>query len=158
MQAPVAVAQSPLSQSSLAMYQRPPTAANDGAAPDAKPQRPLPAAEAAAPATEVVSLHGAAEIQAAAAAQQAPRGTAQMPEVFAEIWKDGMRIGRIYTDGQAVMSVNASGMVNGSGSAAIPFLRAQEVSRMVGGEVRLVDLQALKVAQTRSQLHAAYGA
>lgn len=151
----VSVAQSPLSQSSLAMYQRPGTPANDTSTAAHK-------AEAAplvtpAPATETVSVHPAAEAQALATASQTAAPAAQVPEVFAEIWKDGMRIGSIYTDGQAIMAPGSAAIAGGS-SGAVPYMRAQEVSRIAGGEVRYVDMHALHVAQTRSQLRAAYGA
>lgn len=110
------------------------------------------AAPAAAPDGEAVSLHSSAEVQAAQSLQQG--AASAQPEVFAEIWKDGMRIGSIYTDGRAVMAAGAGVPLGGGG---LPYLQAQEISRRVGGEVRYVDLHALHVAQTRGQLRAAYG-
>ncbi len=154
MQAPAAVAQSPLSQSSLAMYQQQGMPANDSSSPAAKPE----AQPTAAPQTETVSLHTATELQALGAAKQAAAAAGQPPEVFAEIWREGMKIGSIYTDGRATLAPSAAGIAAGPGGSSLPFLRAQEISRMVGGEVRYVDMQALHVAQTRSQLRAAYGA
>jgi hypothetical protein len=150
----VTVAQSPLSQSSLTTYQRPGTPANDGGT--SAPKAAAAPIAAPAPATDTVSVHPAAEAQALVAARQTVAPAAQLPEVFAEIWKDGMRIGSIYTDGQAVMSPGAAAIVGG-GSSTLPYLRAQEVSRIAGGEVRYVDLHALHVAQTRNQLRSAYG-
>ena len=154
MQAPAAVAQSPLSQSSLALYQRQGTAANDSSSAAAKTPEAPPIA---APQTDVVSLRTATELQAMGAAKQAATAAGQPPEVFAEIWRDGMKIGSIYTDGRATLAPSAAGIAAGPGGSSLPYLRAQEISRMVGGEVRYVDMQALHVAQTRSQLRAAYG-
>lgn len=157
MQAPVAtVAQSPLSQSSLAMYQRQGMPASDSAAPAVKAE--AQPADSQAAGTETVSLHTAAELQAMGATQQAASTAGHPPEIFAEIWKDGMRIGTVYTNGEAVMSPPSAGVTGGGQGSTMPYLRAQEISRMVGGEVRYVDLPALQVAQTRSQLRAAYGA
>lgn len=115
---------------------------------------PMPTAEAAAPAGEtgdVVSLSG----NAAAPAEAGERLPGPAAEVFAEIWKDGMKIGVVYTDGQAMLP-NVGGATAGNG--AMPaYMRAQQISQQVGGEVRLVNIPALQVAQTRAQLQAAYG-
>jgi hypothetical protein len=107
---------------------------------------PLPA-----PASDVVSLQsdGAAPAPVTSGLSRPP------PEIFAEIWKDGMKIGVVYTDGQAILP-NSGGATAGNG--AMPaYMRAQQISQEVGGEVRLVNIPALQVAQTRVQLQAAYG-
>lgn len=123
------------------------------AAPDAAP---LPAANAAvpapAPAGEVVTLHG----DGTAPAPVAGGAFVQPPEVFAEIWKAGMKIGVVYTDGQAVLPNSPEGTTAGNG-AMFAYMRAQQISQELGGEVRLVNIPALQVAQTRAQLQAAYG-
>jgi hypothetical protein len=145
----VAAAQSPLSQSSLPMYQQQTAFAAGG---QIATRTQAEAAPATKPEGEAVSLHTTAEIQASQSSQ--PAAANLQPEVFAEIWKDGMRIGSIYTDGRAVMAAGA-GIPLGAGG--LPYLQAQEISRRVGGEVRYVDMHALHVAQTRGQLRAAYG-
>lgn len=115
---------------------------------------PLPAANAAvpppAPAGEVVTLHADGPAPVASAS------FAQPPEVFAEIWKAGMKIGVVYTDGQAVLPNSPEGTTAGNGTM-FAYMRAQQISQEVGGEVRLVNIPALQVAQTRAQLQAAYG-
>lgn len=78
------------------------------------------------------------------------------PEVFAEIWKNGMKIGAVYTDGKAELSGAYGGTSLGNG-AMYAQARAEALSRQVGGEVRYVDVAALQVAQVRSQLRSAYG-
>lgn len=111
------------------------------------------APSAAVPETDTVSLQSPPP-----AAQQAP-AKSRAPEVFAEIWKDGKKIGNVYTDGTAIMPTTDAGIAAGSYfNAPMPYARAQEISRMVGGEMRVVDLKALQVAQTRNQLRSAYGA
>jgi len=105
--------------------------------------------------SDTVSLQGDAAIQAVSAAQNGT--SSQPPEVFAEIWKDGMKVGTVYTDGQAVLSNAPSGMTMGGNGAAFAYIRAEEISQQVGGEVRYVNIPALQIAQTRSQLRAAYG-
>lgn len=77
-------------------------------------------------------------------------------EVFAEIWKDGMRVGAVYTDGQAELSGAHGGKTLGNGPMYAQA-RAEELSRQIGGEVRYVDVAALQVAQVRTQLRSAYG-
>jgi hypothetical protein len=137
------------------MYQQQGMPASDSASPAVKTE----AQPSAAPATtDTVSLSAPGEQQAAGAAKQATAAIAHPPEVFAEIWKDGMKIASVYTDGQAVTSAASVGMAGIGQGSPMPYLRAQELSRMMGGEVKFVDLHALQVAQTRSQLRAAYGA
>lgn len=111
---------------------------------------------AVAPESETVSLHAPAQIEAVDQARAA--ALPHLPEVFAEIWKDGMKIGSIYTDGHADLSTLDASVAASLRGTPHPYLQAQEISRMVGGEIRFVDLQALQVAQRRSQLRAAYGA
>lgn len=77
-------------------------------------------------------------------------------EIFAEIWKDGMRVGAVYTDGQADLSGAHGGKTLGNGPMYAQA-RAEELSRRIGGEVRYVDVAALQVAQVRTQLRSAYG-
>lgn len=77
-------------------------------------------------------------------------------EVFAEIWKDGMKIGAVYTDGQAELADAYGGRTLGNG-AMFAQARAEALSRQVGGEIRYVDVAALQVAQVRTQLRNAYG-
>ncbi|HEX8986562.1 MAG TPA: hypothetical protein VF816_01270 [Rhodocyclaceae bacterium] len=148
----ITAAQSPLSQSALASYQHQAGFAGNGASPVAPTP---PSGEAAEPQqqSEVVSLHPAAAIEASRQTSAGPTA-----EVFAEIWKDGMKIGTVYTDGHAVLPNYSTGLVGGGRGPATAYLEAQAISRMVGGEVRFVDLPALRVAQTRTQLRAAYGA
>ena len=142
----VSAAQSSSSQSYLAMYQRQATSAGTASANPAT----APAAEAD---TETVSLH----VDAAAPSVAQETAAAPSAEVFAEIWKDGSKIGTVYTDGQAVLPALTTGHVAAGQGAGHPYLRAQEISRMVGGEVRYVDLPALQVARTRAQLRSTYG-
>jgi hypothetical protein len=115
-------------------------------------------ATAAAPALEadVVSLHGNATAQSGSTASNST--SAQPPEVFAEIWKDGMKVGVVYTDGQAVLPDRLGGTISSSNGAMFAYMRAQEISQQVGGEVHFVNMPALQVAQTRAQLRSAYGA
>lgn len=117
---------------------------------------PLPGTQAAvpppAPAGEVVTLHA----DGAAPPPTAGAGFAPPPEVFAEIWKGGMKLGVVYTDGQAVLPSAPTGAMAGNGTM-FAYQRAQQISQEVGGEVRLVNIPALQVAQTRAQLQAAYG-
>lgn len=101
--------------------------------------------------TDTVTLHGNAATGALNSTQDA--SSSQPPEIFAEIWKDGMKIGVVYTDGQAALG----GMSTSGSGAMVPYLRAEEISQQVGGEVRYVNIPALRVAQTRTQLRAAYG-
>jgi hypothetical protein len=119
----------------------------------------LGAAADAAPAAnqdgEIVSLH---DPKAAQAAVAAPAAAPPAPEVFAEIWKDGVKIGSVYTDGTATLPAHANGLTAGVHAGTRPYIQAQELSRIVGGEVRYVDLPALQVARTRNQLRTAYGA
>ena len=112
---------------------------------------PVAAAE-----TDTVSLHGATATQPTTAPQDS--GSGQAPEVFAEIWKDGMKVGTVYTNGEAALPAALAGMTVGSGGTTYAYMRAEEISRQVGGEVRFVNISALQVAQTRAQLRAAYAA
>ena len=105
--------------------------------------------------TDTVSLHGNTATQSAAATQNG--ASAQAPEVFAEIWKDGMKLGTVYTNGEAALPAAFAGMAVGSGGTTYAYMRAEEISRQVGGEVRFVNIPALQVAQTRAQLRSAYG-
>lgn len=122
------------------MYNRQPASA----AADHPPAKESETAAVATPETDTVSLRG----DAALVQDSTP---SQPSEVFAEIWKDGMKIGVVYADGQATLPSAA-----GNGAMS-PYLRAEEISRQVGGEVHYVDIPAFKVAQTRAQLRAAYG-
>jgi len=108
----------------------------------------------AAEATDSVSLHDHAAAPTPATAPGAASGPP--PEVFAEIWKDGMKIGVVYTDGHAALP-SMPGSMAASANARLPYLRAEEISQQVGGEVRYVNIPALQAAQTRAQLRAAYG-
>lgn len=137
--------------SSLPMFNRPatpdaPQAAANGESADVS----VPASSP----TDTISLHAPADAAALAQAQM-QSGTAT-PEVFAEIWKNGMKIGAVYTNGQAVLPGGLGGGIGGGG-AMFAQLRAEELSRQVGGEVRYVNIAALRVEQTRTQLRAAYG-
>lgn len=132
--------------SSLAMLDRKAMPAADGQAMEGSEAAAVPVQ-----ATDTVSLHGSAAARTPDPAQGAASGPP--PEVFAEIWKNGMKIGEVYTDGQAALP---SGMA-ASGGAKLPYLRAEEISQQVGGEVRYVNIPALQAAQTRAQLRAAYG-
>lgn len=119
---------------------------------------PTAAIELPAPLEEdVVSVHPAGEVVAQAKTAQAAR-TLHPPEVFAEIWKDGMRVGTIYTDGEAALAGGIDASPLGARGAMYARMHAEELSRRVGGEVRYVNLDALRIAQNREQLRAAYGA
>lgn len=132
------------------MYQRQPAPADATlAAPDDSAPAPV-----AAPETDTVTLASQAPTPPAAAADVGK--SARPAEVFAEIWKDGMKIGTVYTDGQAVLPNELGGTTSG-GHGAIAYLRAEEVAQRAGGEVHYIDIPALQVAQTRAQLRSAYG-
>ncbi|HEX5392211.1 MAG TPA: hypothetical protein VFW68_02965 [Rhodocyclaceae bacterium] len=75
--------------------------------------------------------------------------------VYAEIWKDGVKVGQVYSDGR----VQSNGAVtNSDGTAAVSAqLRAQELASQVGGEVRYPGQEAAKANKMRAQLRAAYG-
>lgn len=125
---------------------------------DAAHAAPTAAIELPAPLEDdVVSVHPANEIAAQTKTAQTER-TLHPPEVFAEIWKDGLRVGTIYTDGEAAMSGGLNASPLGARGAMFARMQAEELSRRVGGEVRYVNLDALRIAQTREQLRAAYGA
>lgn len=131
------------------MYQRQPAPADATlAAPDDSAPAPV-----VAPETDTVTLESTAAAKTSLAADAKP---SRPPEVFAEIWKDGMKIGTVYTDGQAVLPNELGGTTSG-GHGAIAYLRAEEVAHRAGGQVRYVDIPALQVAQTRAQLRSAYG-
>ena len=137
------------------MYQRQAVQVPDATA--AAPKAELKATPSVAQETDTVSLQSLQEAPRPDTAQ--PIAPGPPPEVFAEIWKDGVKIGSVYTNGQAVLPSVGAGVATGShNSARMPYVRAQELSLMVGGEVRYVDLRALQVAQTRNQLRTAYGA
>lgn len=133
------------------MYQRQPTPAD---APLAAPDDSALPVTAAETVTDTVTLASQAATQLAASADLAK--PSRPPEVFAEIWKDGMKVGTVYTDGQAVLPNELGGTTSG-GLGAIAYLRAEEVAHRAGGQVRYVDIPALQVAQTRAQLRSAYG-
>jgi len=138
------------SWSSLAAYKQPDAAsANDSPAAIV-----ADAAPAESTAAETVTLHGGPVAEAAAAARM-PSQTGASPEVFAEIWKDGMKVGVVYADGEAVLPITPGGIGNSGGR--YPYMRAEEVAQQIGGEVHYVNLPALQLAQTRAQLRAAYG-
>jgi hypothetical protein len=69
-----------------------------------------------------------------------------------------MKVGVVYTDGQAVLPDRLGGTISSSNGAMFAYMRAQEISQQVGGEVHFVNMPALQVAQTRAQLRSAYGA
>lgn len=139
------------SWSSLPTFNRQaPPASADGPAKQGGETATIPAQ-----ASDTVSLHGSAATGALNPAQNAASN--QPPEIFAEIWKDGRKIGVVYTDGQAALPSMLGGMSTSGSGTMVPYLRAEEISQQVGGEVRYVNLPALKVAQTRAQLRAAYG-
>lgn len=133
------------------MYQRQPAPAD---APLAAPDDSALPAAAADTATDTVTLDSHAATQVAGTADIGK--SSRPPEVFAEIWKDGVKIGTVYTDGQAVLPNELGGTTSG-GHGAIAYLRAEEVAHRAGGQVRYVDIPALQVAQTRAQLRSAYG-
>lgn len=82
--------------------------------------------------------------------------TSDLPEVFAEIWKDGMKVGTVYANGEAELPNTPGGTISGGSGTTFAYIRAQEISQQVGGEVHYVNITALQVAQTRAQLHATY--
>lgn len=102
-----------------------------------------------------VSVHRPEEAEALALQQH--QTVTPPPEVFAEIWKDGVRVGSVYTDGQAKLPSSLGGPPLSGNGPMYARLRAEEISRQVGGEVRYVNMPALQVEQTRMQLRAAYG-
>lgn len=144
----VSSAQSSSSWSSLANFARP--AAGEGKATPAADALPIAAND-----QETVDVHALDASGKPAVANQQTTAEAQS-EVFAEIWKDGMKIGAVYTDGQAELAGAYGGTTLGSG-ALYAQMRAEDISRQVGGEVRFVNLPALQVAQVRAQLRTAYG-
>lgn len=147
----VSVVPSSSSQSSLAMNQRQMTSSSGSNAATAVP---TDAITGTAQSSNSVALNLSTQAQTATGNSQPNRP----PEVFAEIWRDGIRIGSVYTDGTAVLSGSNARVAGTAGSIALPYLEAQRISAMLGGEVRYVDMGALQVAQTRSQLRSAYGA
>jgi hypothetical protein len=107
---------------------------------------------------EIVTVHAANDAAVSGNATTRSLSPAQAPEVFAEIWKDGMRVGRVYTNGQAELANALGGSSFGASGAMYAQMRAEQISQEVGGEVRYTNLDALKLAQTRDQLRSAYGA
>lgn len=89
------------------------------------------------------------------------RVEAQLPVVYAEVWRDGMKVALIDARG-GVKSFN--GMVastqgtGGAGGILLAARRAAEIAASVGGEIRVggepIDKQTLS---TRAKLSAAYG-
>jgi hypothetical protein len=91
-------------------------------------QRAEPAVSGEAERGDVVSLSSANEI----------RGAANAPApVYAEIWKDGVKVAQVDIHGQVI---SASGLaMSGGGGLAGPLLAAQravQVAQQTGGEIR----------------------
>jgi hypothetical protein len=92
----------------------------------------------------------------------APAFEFRLPAVFAEVWREGVKVAVIDANG-GVKSLN--GVVasvpgsSGAGGILLAARRAAEVAASTGGEIRVggepMDAQTLK---TRAKLTAAYGA
>jgi hypothetical protein len=76
--------------------------------------------------------------------------------VYAEIWKDGIKVGQVYSDGR-VQSSEADTHSLGTAGAISAQTRAQLLASQVGGEVRYPGQEAAKADKMRAQLRAAYG-
>jgi hypothetical protein len=76
--------------------------------------------------------------------------------VYAEIWKDGIKVGQVYSDGR-VQSNDGSPAPVGVTSAISAQTRAQQLASQVGGEVRYPGQETAKADKMRAQLRAAYG-
>lgn len=136
--------------SSLGMFNKPGTAEGDGKTSEAAATLPGITAD------ETVTVQALDEGSMAALEANQSKVYEPPAEVFAEIWKDGVRVGAVYTDGQAELSGSHGGKTLGNGPMYAQA-RAEELSRQIGGEVRYVDVAALQVAQVRTQLRSAYG-
>ncbi|MBI3523278.1 MAG: hypothetical protein HY066_01920 [Betaproteobacteria bacterium] len=96
------------------------------------------------------------------AVRESKGGAPEFPPVYAEIWKDGIKVAEIDIHG-GVNSVNglvasAHGTA-GNGGPLLAARRAAEIIRSIGGEIRVggqvIDGQTL---DTRARLKMAYGA
>jgi hypothetical protein len=106
----------------------------------AVPAQPEPPASANAAAVEV-SLSPAAN-----AAQQARQ--AQLAPLYAEIWRDGVRVAEVDIHGEVSSPIGAvSTAGNGIAGPLLAARRAVQVARQLGGEIRTasgpVDPQTL---------------
>ncbi len=76
--------------------------------------------------------------------------------VYAEIWKDGVKVGQVYSDGR-VQSNDGSTTAASPTSALSAQTRAQQLASELGGEVRYPGQSDPKADKMRAQLRAAYG-
>lgn len=83
---------------------------------------------------------------------------AQLPPVYAEIWRDGHKIGEVYVTGEAALPGVPGGLTlhNLGSGLALAQQRAEEIARLTGAEVRYTDADELQAQRTRDQLRIAY--
>lgn len=83
---------------------------------------------------------------------------AQLPPVYAEIWRDGNKIGEVYVTGEAALPGVPGGLTlhNLGSGLALAQQRAEEIARLTGAEVRYTDADELQAQRTRDQLRIAY--
>lgn len=117
-----------------------------------------PATTTAAPvSTDTVSLRKLSPSDIAALDKQAANDRSNNGSnlVYAEIWKDGMKVGQVFSDGR----VTGDGVTIDMGGTSIlsAQTRAQQLASQMGGEVRYPGQQDPKAEKMRAQLRAAYG-
>lgn len=119
-----------------------------------------PASESAAPVAPDAATTPASEVSLSPEAARAIDET-QLPIVFAEVWRDGIKIATIDAQG-GVKSFNglvaSSQGTGGNSGILLAARRAAEVAASIGGEIRVggepIDKQTLS---TRAKLAATYG-
>lgn len=155
------------SAQSTALYTATASAASQSAAQDtAQPSKEklaatqAPAANDAStgvsPSADTSGLRRLSAEEIAALDRQAANDTQGRPStvVYAEIWKDGIKVGEVFNDGRTAYDTAAP---NDAGGAISAQIRAQQMANEIGGEVRYPGQEAAKIERTRQQLRAAYG-
>jgi len=100
--------------------------------------------------------------------QNASATTAQAPgAVYAEIWKDGVRIAAVHTNGVVTPSFGLTWQPVAGDAAGVAQRRAEELARSLGGEVRYAGRGRssetvqppvdLRTERMRAKLRVAYG-
>lgn len=115
--------------------------------------------QAAAASSDTVSIRKLSATDIAKLDQQAANdsgnGSSGSNLLYAEIWKDGVKVGQVYSDGRVVGEGTTVDM-GGTGILSAQT-RAQQLASQMGGEVRYPGQSDPKAEKMRAQLRAAYG-
>jgi len=141
--------------------------ANDQDASSRRPpagQTPLVSSPPASDDSTRITLSAAAQASGSELASAMP----QVPgAIYAEIWKNGVRIAAVHTNGVVTPSLGLNWQAVSGNDPGIAQRRADELARAVGGEVRYVNRERpneagpppvdARTERMRARLRATYG-